>query len=372
MKLHYKFTLLLFLFASAFLLSALLFFYQQKSGQLVAMDSQMMRTHVQEVAEDMDHHLLDRVQTVEAFSVADVVLNALRSSNQALTELGEGQRKGRIDYLNAQWIAALDENDPIVKSYMGNAVASYLARVVATSPDEFGEIFVTNRYGAIIGTTNKLTTLAHANKYWWKAAYNEGKGRVFLDDRGFDQSVKGYVIGIVVPIKEGDEVIGILKANLNVIAGLSRVLWGGPLQDSSELELVRSGGLIVLKKDVKPLSETQPSEVLEHINPLEVGASEVALSGGPSSEGGHCLVAYAPVSLSLGSAAVGFGGKYRSIDQYKGNEGESWMVVAKKDLAKVVEPFGGELMHLLLIGAALLLLFVLLAAWVGSRVLKSD
>jgi hypothetical protein len=372
MKQHYKLALLLFLFASAFLLSALFFFYQQKSKQLVTVDSAAMVIHAQEVAADLDHYLKERIKTVESFSVADVILNELRSNNRTYAELGELNRKERIELLNAKWVAALDEKDPFVKSYLTNAVAKYLARVAATSPDEFGEIFITNRYGAMIATTNKLTTLAHAHKYWWKAAYNDGKGRVFLDDRGFDQSVAGYVIGVVVPIKEAGKVIGILKANFNVMGGLSRVLWSGPLQNSSEINVVRSGGLVVLKKNGKPLSESMPTEVIEGVDPLTAQAREVVVTGGPSPEAGRYLIAHAPVSLSLGAEDIAFGGKYRSIDQYKGNEGESWMVMAKKDLAAVVEPFGGELMWLLWSGAALLLFFVLLAAWVGGRVLPSE
>jgi len=372
MKLHYKLTLLFFLFASAFLLCAMLFFSQQKSKQLVAVDSNFMEAHVQEVARDIDHYLMDEAQTIKALSVADVVLNGLRNSNQQFNQLEGEQRKKHIDHLNARWIAALDEKDPFIKSYMSNVIARYLTRVVSTSPGEFSEIFITNRYGVVVSTTNKLTTLAHAHKYWWKAAYDDGKGRMFLDDRGFDQSVQGYVIGVVVPIREGDEAIGILKANLNLISGLSEALWGGPQLNSGKVRLARSGGLIVLDKDTTPLSTTLHSKVTENIDPIVAGSRVITLAGAPSSEGGDYLVAYAPVSLSLGKETIGFGGKYRSMDQYKGNGGESWMVITKKDMAEVVEPFGDELRHLLLSGAALLLLFMLLTVWVSSKALQSE
>jgi hypothetical protein len=50
MELHYKLTLLFFLFASAFLLCALLLFSQQKTQQLVAADSGFLGAYVEEVA----------------------------------------------------------------------------------------------------------------------------------------------------------------------------------------------------------------------------------------------------------------------------------------------------------------------------------
>lgn len=332
----------------------------------------MLTTYAQELADDIDHHLLDKILTTRAFSVADVVLDELNKSNHRFAELGETQRRERINYLNAQWIASSDENDPFIKPYMANAVAKYLSRVATVAPHEFGEIFVTNRYGVIIGTTNKLTTLAHSDKYWWKAAYEKGTGRVFLDDRGFDQSVKGYVIGVVVPIKQDGQIIGILKANLNIMPDLSKVLWGNLSQSPGEVSLVRSGGLIVLEKETPPLSKTFHHEVMDQFDPLTNGAFEITVSPSPESEGGRYLVVHAPVSLSLGSKEVGFGGKYRSIDQHKGNEGESWLIIIKKDINEILEPFGHELKQLLLSGFILLLLFVMLTAWITRRSLSSD
>jgi len=233
--------------------------------------------------------------------------------------------------LNASWIATTDEGDSFIKIYTDNIAAQYLKRVAANSPNEFGEIFVTNRYGAIIATTNKLTTFAHANKYWWKAAYNDGKGRVFIDDRGFDQSVKGYVIGVVIPIKEDDEVIGIMKANFNVLGGLSAALWSDQLDERVEVILARSEGLIVLEKGKDPLSSMVPAKVLADMNKLITESGDALFNEVEDANKKRCAVAYSPVQLSLGSEAVGFGGAYRSADQYKGNKGEVWLVLVMQE-----------------------------------------
>jgi len=65
--------------------------------------------------------------------------------------------------------------------------------------------------------------MSHAHKYWchsWQACYNNGKGRFFGDDRGFDTSVKGHVLGVVVPIMDKQEVIGDLKFISEDVASL--------------------------------------------------------------------------------------------------------------------------------------------------------
>jgi len=45
---------------------------------------------------------------------------------------------------------------------------------------EYGEIFLTNKFGALVASTAKLSTLAHGHKYWWLGSYNNGEGAIFL------------------------------------------------------------------------------------------------------------------------------------------------------------------------------------------------
>lgn len=320
----------------------------------------------QDVASDIDHYLSEKRLAVQSFAQADVILENLQSSNAEFDAMQEGERHRTLAHLNTSWVAATDVDDPFVKARMSSPMARYLARVVAGVPEEYGEIFVTNRYGLALATTNKLTTLTHAQKYWWRAAYNEGKGRVFYDDRGFDQSVRGYVIGIVVPIMVEGEVLGILKTNINMIGGLSRALWEGVLHQELDVSLVRSGGLVVLRRGVKPLSMSLMEEELGE-DPLVGSVREVTYQDAETGQARRYLMAQAPVSLSLGSMDAGFGGKYRSIDQYKGNEGESWMVLTKKSLDTSADA-GMIERQLVMASGLLLVVFVLLAMWVGRAV----
>jgi len=315
------------LFASALMLSGVLFFYHQKQERLKAEITEELQIRAQKIARRIDLFLHEKIESVRHLSSVNIILKQLHHSNQVLAELDEKERNRQIAHLNAYWIATTDERDPFITSYTDNSVAQYLMGVAANNLDEFGEIFITNRYGVVIATTNKLTTLAHANKYWWKAAYDSGKGRVFLDDRGFDQSVKGYVIGVVMPIKEGDEVIGIVKINFNVLGGLTHALWPIQSEDNAEVILARSGGLAILEKGKPPLSSLVPVTLSANMNPLITESREVSFAKSEGGDKKQWIVANSPVRVSFGSEAVGFGGAYRSADHYKGNNGETWLVL---------------------------------------------
>jgi len=106
-----------------------------------------------------------------------------------------------------------------------------------------------------LASTGHLTTLAYAHKYWWISSYNNGNPRVFFDDRGFDKSVDGYVLGVVVPIFHEQQFLGIIKSNVYLEKPLKNILLSQNKLHKTQMTIARTGGLIVLDEKHEPLSE---------------------------------------------------------------------------------------------------------------------
>jgi PAS domain S-box-containing protein len=241
----------------------------------------------------------------------------------------------------------------------GTIVAKLFKNHQKSHKGEYGEIFLTNRFGAIVATTSKLTTLAHSQKYWWKASFNQGKGRIFYDDRGFDKSVEGYVLGIVVPIMQQGEIIGIIKANINIIGVLNRFIVDEHISQIGQIKIVRSGGVVVLEKGRKPLSTK-----------LEVGIVEKMASHTPGSEideKNDTLTALHPIAITIGGEKSGFGGKYKSIGHTLGNQEEIWFVHLSQKLSFVLNNLKQRTTQILWIGLALIGVMGVLAWLLGRR-----
>lgn len=215
-------------------------------------------------------------------------------------------------------------------SYLDNEVSNYLRKQKTAQLNWYGEIFLTNKYGLAIGLTNKLTTIKHDHKYWWKGAYNQGKGKIFLDDRGYDDSVDGYVLRIVVPVYDEGDVIGILKANINIMDILNQSLIDyETFYKTLNVRIARSGGLIVASEEAKPLQESVPEEIsllLTH-------------NTAASFENETTLYMINPISITLDNENIKFGGSNESIDHSYGNQGEFWcyiISVEKKEIFDTV------------------------------------
>ena len=245
--------------------------------------------------------------------------------------MADYERKQKIEADNQQWMKTADIKDPFIQAHLSNPIAEHLKHQQILLPGEYGEIFITNRYGVMIATTGKLTTLAHANKYWWKASFNEGQGRIFLDDRGFDSSVKGYVLGVVVPIKVNNEIIGIMKSNVNIMGPLTDIIHNFAQRHSGKIKIVRTGGLIVAERSVAPLSTRVDDALVEILRKKENGSAIIVENNE------NQLVAYSPVRITMGTEQFAFGGSQESIDHIKGNIGDAWHVVISHSQSEIIE-----------------------------------
>lgn len=359
MKLQYKIALLIFGIGSLLLVSVVsVYYFYNRSNYLQDLHVNLLDKAV-ERATHVEINLRERSRIAVAFSNTPMITEALSRSNAGFVEMTEEERTKEIVRLNKNWMKAADASDPFIRSYMNNPVAVYLKEHMKRNPGEYGEIFLTNRYGSIIATTGKLTTLAHAHKYWWHAAFAEGKGRIFFDDRGFDASVEGYVIGVTVPIMKDGEIIGILKCNVNIAGALLDTVQKLKLGETGRLKIARSGGRIVLEKEKEPLSTTAAPVLVEWMKNRDTGTVDI------EDRGEKLLTAYAPISITSGSAEYGFGGKGESIDHIMGNRGELWYVLISQELKEALSPLRNRLREDIYVAFLTMLLLGVISIFFG-------
>ncbi len=96
------------------------------------------------------YYLKEKIKTASTIASAPVILQSLIKSNAELSLLGEDKRKKKINDLNEKWITAKDIKDSFIQSYINNPSARHLKKQQDTISDEYGEIFLTNRYGSLV------------------------------------------------------------------------------------------------------------------------------------------------------------------------------------------------------------------------------
>ena len=362
MAFRHKLALSLFIVGLIVLGAASAVYYWSLCREAELNQASKLQMEAAELSKRIDQVLRERTNTAITLANSPLIISFLMADNIKYESMSPGERAARIKDLDEKWAAARKENHPFVQAYLNNPVADLLKKQQTLFPGEYGELFLTNRYGALVGSTAKLTTFSHSHKYWWQGAYDGGKGAVFLDDRGYDLSAGGYVMGLVIPVKRNDRVIGLLKCNLNILGFITRLVgeadrWGGAT-------LARSGGLIVCQPGSSPLSQRVEEPIRLAMEKTAPGQLRIA------GDQGVDQVALWPVSLSTGQPGFIFGGSFESVDHQKGNTGEIWFVVFRQSVSVVQAAIRESIKPIILIGALLLGSLVAASFFVGRRLTK--
>jgi len=327
MKFSNKLGLTFFLIGIFFMFPVIFLLGKQDKDIITSTHLERIQVIANEQAARINDLLVHESFVTKTLAHSLLIQKSIFSDNTLFEKIPNDKRAEKIKALNETWLSATDDDADFIRQYTENPIANILREHQERFPNVYGEIFITNKYGVLMASTGRLTTLAHAHKYWWIAAYNSGKSRVFIDDRGFDTSVDGYVIGFVVPIYYKGDFVGMIKTNVNLVSQLTTLIQEQENNYQNRMQLVRSGGRVILDNKNEPLSTSvDMSTASEFIN--KSGKTVLDTE----------LLAYSTIKITKGDELYGFGGQFESIDQILGNVGESWIVtiIISKEKALVL------------------------------------
>ena len=339
-------------------------YYRQSIAVMKKQKLLQLENLADEVSEQMNILLKQNTYIAMTMSSAPLITDFLKAGNREYGTLAPEKREERIKQLNQKWMSITRVEDPFIQKFINNPVGKYLQEQADILPGVYGEIFLTNRFGALVATTGKLTTLAHAHKYWWEAAYSNGTGAIFLDDRGYDKSVEGYVIGITIPIRDAGRVSGILKCNINITGPLTDVITQYVDHHPGMIRVVRTGGMIIFGSNITPLSEQLDPAMTEYLEKKQLLSDTVEINHT------EYLVASKPIGVTLGTEGFTFGGNVESLDQNLGNRGEAWHIVIFDDTGDITSELLATEQQFLLIGMSIILIMTLVALLIGNSFAK--
>lgn len=168
-----------------------------------------------EKAHAMTLVIRDLINEAKILSEIKVVQDAVISANLSYEGKTDSEVLASIMKIDKEWIASKGRTK-VAKRILDSHLSGFLNKYQNRDDRRYGEIFLTDRRGATVAATKILSDYYQADEEWWEGGYNDGKGNTFLDDRGYDKSIKAIAMGVVVPVRKDGEVIGILKINFKI------------------------------------------------------------------------------------------------------------------------------------------------------------
>jgi putative methionine-R-sulfoxide reductase with GAF domain len=315
-------------------------------NELTQQVGQDLRSRAASVANEISGELLRNRDLLQTIAIDRLTRDAVKAANVTNSaDLAEIQR------LDEQWRAADAANndaDPLVAKVLSNDISVELRKFRDNFPQHV-EVFVTDRNGSSIASTNRTSDYYQADEGWWQAAYNNGQGAVYIGQPEYDESSKTYSINMAVPVyaDDGQTVIGVVRTTLDASA-LKAILGSAHFGQSGEVDL-RVAQDTAIDKNVEVAFKPIDPDIASHLATVADSygefeyegssslVSQIALTGRDSSN--------TPVFAQLG-----------------------WSVIAHQQLAEALQPVDSATSATLLVALGALLMAGLAAFGIAQLI----
>ena len=321
----------------------------------------VVREQVAEQAGNTLHALAQsQAQAIGNNIVQQVELLTALEDNQALGEAANAANakyqgsqtaiNAEINKLDEQWRAADSANndgDALVNSVLSNDLATILTNFRKSFPDH-AEVFVTDRYGASIASTDRTSDYNQADEEWWQAAYNEGRGAIYIGEPEFDESTQAYGLNMAMPVKNDKtgDIIGILRTTYR-LAALNQMLISVHFGQTGVTDVIFPNGQLV------------GSDIVQGVVDPAVLAQLKAISGT------YVQMEYDGISQFVSKVPVASSNSEASYIPAL-----NWTVVTSQESTEALSPIAAETRTMLFVSLGILLVAVLLGMFIAQYLAK--
>ncbi|MDD5084665.1 MAG: cache domain-containing protein [Candidatus Omnitrophica bacterium] len=137
--------------------------------------------------------------------------------------------------------------DPFVSTYRLNPAAVRLREFQNYGWLRYNDIAITDREGALVAVTGKPHDFFRADEPWWQAAFDNGRGKIYIGGLQFDEDAKMLSFVLAMPIWDWrhERIIGVIKLALNT-QGLFSSIYERSLGKTGATFLMDDNGNILL------------------------------------------------------------------------------------------------------------------------------
>ena len=313
--------------------------YYNSRSNLTANAGSGLKSLASSQADAIGNILIQEAHVLQSFDLSKLVQDRVDEVNASYGP-DQAFNQQQVDLLDLQWRAADkadNNNDPLVSRVLNSVVASELREFRDTFPENV-EVFVTDKYGANIASTNRTSDYYQADEGWWQAAYNNGKGAVYYGQPEYDESSKTFGVILAVPIVAhgSNQVTGVVRTTIT-IDSIFAILNAETLGGTGHTDLYLPGAQVLEPESPQGLVAANP----EILNRLEALIGETAYAS-IDDEGHVGIFSAAPVTTT-------------DPDSQAGIQNLGWVLVVHQDEADSLAPVRVQARNSILIAIIILI-----------------
>jgi signal transduction histidine kinase len=195
----------------------------------------------------------DEIEDIRTYAIRPLWLDFAEQSNLKYKGMNNEAMQRYFKDMDKAWLEAR-ENSPLLNEYLKNRVGISMQDIKNVRKTT-AELFITDKFGGLVASSNKTTDFYQADEAWWREAYNGGKGKIYAGDIELDASSGCWVIPIAVAMKnENNEVVGVCKEGLSLERILSQ-LETFKIGKTGHAALVDDNGYVLFHKGIASVKQ---------------------------------------------------------------------------------------------------------------------
>lgn len=183
-----------------------------------------------------------QINALYALAQGDLLQEELLRANRRFVDQQPAEWVATLRAYDRQW-RTLPTDDPQIQSAVNSPIAQRLREFSNTFRGNLN-LLVTDRYGALLASSDVLGAYYYADAQWWQRAYNDGVGALYLGQPALDPTVNQMTVILAVPVydRDGKEVLGVVRSVYG-LGDLIAVLQGAALGATGQAELYLPSGV---------------------------------------------------------------------------------------------------------------------------------
>ena len=168
--------------------------------------------------DDIDRNIYRRIEALREYCLDSHLQEIISESNEEFEKLYD--IPAYINERDREWTSVpKEEITPFMKEIIDRKLSEELRKKTLYFEGKygskvFGEIFITNKYGANIAQSNKTTDYYQGDENWWQVSKEQG---LYEEDIEYDDSSGIYSINISIGINNNaGDFLGVMKSSLNI------------------------------------------------------------------------------------------------------------------------------------------------------------
>ena len=201
---------------------------------------------------------------LQAWLVADPALREwLDARNNEVAHVQPAELARQIDRVDQIWLS-LPDDEPRILEILDNPGSDSLRSFTRMHPG-VAEILVTDASGRLVAATARASDYNQADEEWWWEGSALSHQGCWSDMPQFDASSGVYSIDVAFPLRNDDELAGVVKLSADISSMFTRL--GASLDDGGTWRIVLADGKVLASStpDFIPLGESVTPRTLEYL-----------------------------------------------------------------------------------------------------------